>query len=172
MCREVEMRIDFQSLTVTTAAVAAALGAAWCMARIDASAHAAPLPVPVAQASGVAQVTRHDDGHYWAEAEVNGEAVRMLVDTGATVVALTRDDALRLGFRLTEKDFTREVMTANGPGRAAPVELSHVAVAGARIEKVEALVVERGLPASLLGMSYLGRLSRIEATPHGLTLRP
>ena len=174
MCREVEMRIDFQSLTVTTAAVAAALGAAWCRARIDESAHAADARTPVLASvttPGVAQVTRHDDGHYWAEAEVNGEAVRMLVDTGATVVALTRDDALRLGFRLTEKDFTREVMTANGPGRAAPVELSHVAVAGARIEKVEALVVERGLPASLLGMSFLGRLSKLEATPNGLTLR-
>lgn len=169
------MRIDLQSFTVTTAAVAAALGAAWCMSHIEGDrAHAAaskPEILASVTTAGVAQVSRQADGHYWAQADINGSAVQVLVDTGATVVALTRDDALRLGFRLTAEDFTREVMTANGSGRAAPIELAHVAVAGAKIEKVEALVVEKGLPASLLGMSYLGRLSKLEATPQGLTLR-
>jgi len=128
-------------------------------------------PAPAARGSA-AQLRRADDGHYWAEADINGRAVRVLVDTGATVVALTRDDALRLGFMLESDDFDHTVVTANGEGRAARIELAHVAVAGARVERVQALVVERGLPASLLGMSYLGRLSRIEATPQGLTLRP
>lgn len=128
-----------------------------------------PVATPLGQA---AQVIRADDGHYWAEADINGRAVRVLVDTGASVVALTRDDALRLGFMLESDDFNHTVLTANGEGRAARIELAHVAVAGARVERVQALVVERDLPASLLGMSYLGRLSRIEATPHGLTLRP
>ena len=45
-------------------------------------------------------------------------------------------------------------------------------VAGARVDRVEALVVEQGLEYSLLGMSYLGRLSAFSATPAGLTLRP
>ena len=58
------------------------------------------------------------------------------------------------------------------PVRAAPVELTAVAVAGARVDAVRALVVEHGLPHSLLGMSYLGRLSSFSATPAGLTLRP
>jgi aspartyl protease family protein len=129
----------------------------------------AAAPVATGQA---AQVSRASDGHYWAEADINGRAVRVLVDTGASVVALTRDDALRLGFMLESEDFNHTVMTANGEGRAARIELAHVAVAGARVERVQALVVERGLPASLLGMSYLGRLSRIEATPRSLTLRP
>ena len=53
-----------------------------------------------------------------------------------------------------------------------PVELAAVSVAGARVERVQALVVEEGLAYSLLGMSYLGRLSAFEATPAGLTLRP
>lgn len=132
---------------------------------------AATAPRPPA-AGQPAQITRAPDGHYWAEADINGRAVRVLVDTGASVVALTRDDALRLGFMLESEDFTHPVLTANGEGRAARIELAHVAVAGARVERVQALVVERGLGNSLLGMSYLGRLSRFEATPHGLTLRP
>lgn len=137
-------------------------------------AQAAPvLMTAAAPATGQpAQIARGGDGHYWAEADINGRAVRVLVDTGASVVALTRDDALRLGFMLEAEDFDQTVLTAAGEGRAARIELAHVAVAGARVERVQALVVERGLPASLLGMSYLGRLSRFEATPHGLTLRP
>lgn len=126
-------------------------------------------PAPTGQA---AQIIRADDGHYWAQADINGRAVRVLVDTGAGMVALTRDDALRLGFMLESADFTHPILTAGGEGRAARIELAHVAVAGARVERVQALVVERGLANSLLGMSYLGRLSRFEATPHGLTLRP
>jgi aspartyl protease family protein len=87
-------------------------------------------------------------------------------------VALTRDDALRLGLSLKPADFNRQVQTASGPARAAAVRLSHVAIAGARVEDVQALVVEEGLEHSLLGMSYLGRLARFEATPQSLTLRP
>ena len=119
-----------------------------------------------------AQIARSADGHYWAEADIDGRAVRVLVDTGASVVALTRQDALRLGLHVTPSDFTQTVQTASGPVKAAPVELDHVAVSGARVEKVRALIVEKGLPHSLLGMSYLGRLSAFEARPSGLTLRP
>ena len=119
-----------------------------------------------------AQIARAADGHYWAEADIDGRAIRVLVDTGASVVALTRHDAQRLGLRLVPADFTQTVETASGPVKAAAVELDHVAVAGARVNKVRALVVEDGLPHSLLGMSYLGRLSAFEARPTGLTLRP
>lgn len=137
---------------------------------VIAPAHA---PATVDAAPGQpAQIARSADGHYWAEADIDGRAVRVLVDTGASVVALTRADAQRLGLRLSASDFTQTVETASGPVKAAPVELDHVAVAGARVTKVRALVVEKGLPHSLLGMSYLGRLSAFEARPTGLTLRP
>ena len=69
-------------------------------------------------------------------------------------------------------DFSATVITASGPVPAATVALQAVAVAGARVEQVEALVVQRGLPHSLLGMSYLGRLSSFSATPSEITLRP
>lgn len=160
-------------------AVASALTTAWWLNHADArgQAHAAtpaashaPLHAPAHGTS--AQVLKAADGHYWADARIDGTVVRVMVDTGASVVVLTPADALRLGLRLKAGDFSATVITASGPVRAAPVALRAVAVAGARVEQVEALVVERGLPHSLLGMSYLGRLSSFSATPAGLTLRP
>lgn len=119
-----------------------------------------------------ASLVKQPDGHFWAEATVNGKAVRFLVDTGATTVALTAADAKRLGLDLDEMTFDRPVHTAAGEVKAAMVELDYVSVAGARVEKVQTLVLKEGLPHSLLGMSYLGRLSRFEATPTSLILRP
>lgn len=171
------MRFDFQSAIVMVVATACSLAAAFALTHQQprsAEAAEAPLIVPVkaAAAGRPAQIARSADGHYWAEADIDGRAIRVLVDTGASVVALTRQDARRLGLRLVAADFTQTVQTASGPVRAAPIDLDHVAVAGARVDKVRALVVEDGLPHSLLGMSYLGRLSAFEARPSGLTLRP
>ena len=170
------MRFDLSSAAVMAFAVASALTTAWVMdqAGLRGQAHAATLaPAVASPADGVpAQVLKASDGHYWAVALIEGRAVRVMVDTGASVVALTRDDAARLGLRLDPADFSGTVITASGPVRAAPVELQAVAVAGARVERVQALVVEQGLPHSLLGMSYLGRLSSFSATPAALTLRP
>lgn len=170
------MRLDLSSLAVLAAAVASSMTALWWMdqAGLRGRAEAAvPAAVHAPAAHGApAQVLKAADGHYWAEADIDGRAVRVMVDTGASVVALTRDDAARLGMDLKPADFSGTVITASGPVRAAPVRLKAVAVAGARVDEVEALVVEQGLPHSLLGMSYLGRLSAFTATPDGLTLRP
>ncbi|HYD28980.1 TIGR02281 family clan AA aspartic protease [Brevundimonas sp.] len=168
------MRFDLSSAAVMAVAVASALTTAWWMdqAGLRGRAHAA-IPAVSAPATGrPGQVLKAADGHYWAEARIEGRAVRVMVDTGASVVVLTPADAARLGLKLTPGDFSGTVVTASGPVRAAPVELSAVAVAGARVAAVEAMVVEHGLPHSLLGMSYLGRLSSFSATPAGLTLRP
>jgi aspartyl protease family protein len=174
------MRLDLQSAVILLAALTSSFAAAFAFGNLsDAGpAEARPMLAAVAAdrstpAHGTAtQIVRSADGHYWAQADVDGRAVKVLVDTGASVVALTREDAARLGLRLKPDDFTREVQTASGTARAAPVMLDRVAVAGASVDDVEALVVEAGLSHSLLGMSYLGRLSRFEATPSGLTLRP
>ena len=118
-----------------------------------------------------ASIAKSADGHFWAEAEVNGETVRVLVDTGASAVALTPADARRLGLDPDRLLYTRQITTAGGGVRAAPVELDHVTVGGARVEHVSALVVDKGLSASLLGMSYLGRLSGFAADRGALVLK-
>lgn len=128
-----------------------------------------PAPAP----SGAAEVTKAADGHFWAEADVNnGHEVRFLVDTGASAVALTPDDARRLGIDPSGLSYTYEVSTANGQARAAQVKLASISVGGARVDNVDAFVLDRGLETSLLGMTYLGRLSRFEASRNAMILRP
>lgn len=151
-----------------------AVGAAKAVVTLDEASNHAPAPV-VAEAvpqAAVAQVVKASDGHYWAEGVVNGRAVRFLVDTGATAVSLTTDDARRLGLDPQQLSYDYDVLTAQGKARAAAVKLASVSVAGARVADVDALVIEKGLETSLLGMTYLGRLSRFEATQTALVLRP
>ncbi len=132
---------------------------------------AAPVLANASLAPGDAQVTKSPDGHYWADAQVNGRSVRFLVDTGASFVALTRADAEQLGLNPASLVYDAPVATANGATHAARVQLDYVAVSGARVEQVPAMVVADGLSTSLLGMSYLNRLSGFQATPTSLILR-
>ena len=127
---------------------------------------------PADMATGDAQVVKSADGHFWAEGAVDGTEVHFLVDTGATTVALTGDDAKRLGIDTQSLVFNVPVRTANGSTDAARVHLANISVGGARVEDVDAMVVPTGLTTSLLGMSYLGRLSGFEATPRALILKP
>jgi aspartyl protease family protein len=177
--------LKFAALAVVAAACAAGAAQAVVMLnRPDADApqlrHSQPVAAAaVAQAAPAdptggtgAEVIKSPDGHYWAEAVVDGERVRFLVDTGASAVALTVDDAKRLGFNPSGLDYNYKVMTAGGEARAAEVQLASVSVGGARVDDVKAMVIEKGLSSSLLGMTYLGRLSRFEATQTALILRP
>lgn len=147
-------------------------------AALPAPALTATAPVEVAAATTTstpgtrdASITKSPDGHYWAEANVNGSAVRFLVDTGATAVALNAEDARRLGFDPSSLTYGYKVSTASGEARAAKVHLNSISVGGARVEGVDAFVIEKGLDQSLLGMTYLGRLSTFQATPTGMILR-
>lgn len=167
-------------LSLAAVAALSATGAAKAVVSIDAMQRrqadapivaTATAPAPPTTAA-VAAVARAGDGHYWAQADVNGKAVRFLVDTGATSVVLTSTDAARLGLEPKDLVYDRPVVTADGRTEAAAVVLDHLSIAGARVDQVEALVIAEGLETSLLGMSYLGRLSRFEATPTALILRP
>jgi len=120
---------------------------------------------------GEAQLAKSADGHFWADAQVDGHPVRFLVDTGATAVALTGDDARNLGIDPDSLVYGYTVMTANGPARAAEVKLNVVTVGDAQVSDVQAFVIDKGLPASLLGMTYLGRLAKFEATQDSMVLK-
>ncbi|HEX5377674.1 MAG TPA: TIGR02281 family clan AA aspartic protease [Phenylobacterium sp.] len=156
-----------------------AVGAAQAVASFSTGGRAAALTAPPAALASTApaegdatSIAKSNDGHYWAEADVNGSRVRFLVDTGASAVALTAADAKRLGFEPSRLNYAYKVMTANGEAHAAAVKLASVSVAGAQVADVDALVLDKGLDTSLLGMTYLGRLSRFEATRTTLILRP
>ena len=137
------------------------------IARLEAVGFASGPPTP-----GSGAVAKAADGHFWADAQVNGQPVHFLVDTGATAVALTPEDAQRLGFKPSDLKYGHNVTTAGGTSRAAIVTLASVSVNGARLDDVQALVVADGLDVSLLGMSYLGRLTRFEATRSTLRFEP
>ena len=103
------------------------------------------------------------NGHFFTDAEVNGRRIEVLVDTGASIVALTYEDAQAIGVAPAAKEFTHTVSTANGVAKVAPVVLDRVQIGDIMVRRVEAAVIERGkLRTTLLGNSFLGRLSRYE----------
>ncbi len=110
-------------------------------------------------------------GHYYVDAEVNGEAVRFLVDTGATMVALSPDDAARIGFRPGPAEFTGRARTANGIARVAPVMIDEIQLGDIRVRNVQGAVLDTAMRNSLLGMSFLARLSGYEVRGNRLILR-
>ena len=116
----------------------------------------------VMEDAGRIEVPRGPDGHYYLMLDINGTPVRFVVDTGATGMVLTQDDAARIG--LTEDDmiFYSEAMTANGPVRTAPVRLEDVALGPFHGRDVRAFVNEGEMSKSLLGMEYLNRFARLE----------
>jgi clan AA aspartic protease (TIGR02281 family) len=110
-------------------------------------------------------------GHFLVEAVVNGVPIDFMVDTGASHVVLTLQDARKLGFSASNLDFTDEFESANGAVQAAPVELREFRVGQFQLYDVEAFVNGGPLPISLLGMSFLQRLSSYEVARGRLILR-
>lgn len=110
-------------------------------------------------------------GHYLTSIEINGRPLDVLVDTGASMIALTYEDARRAGVSPREGDFTQRVQTANGVARYAPVKLDRVRLEHIELTNVTAAVAEPGrLNTTLLGMSFLGRLQRVDIQAGVLTL--
>jgi aspartyl protease family protein len=108
-------------------------------------------------------------GHFLVEAVVNGVPIDFMVDTGASHVVLSLQDARKLGF--TQLQFTEEFQSANGTVRAAPVELRELRIGQLSLFDLEASVNGGPLPISLLGMSFLQRLSSYEVARGRLILR-
>lgn len=126
----------------------------------------------ISRANGEVELRKARDGHFRAVAEVNGQEVRMLVDTGASAVVLAYEDAARLGLDPQNLAFTRRVTTANGEAFVAAVTLDSVAVGAIALRDVRAAVAQTGaMDASLLGMSFLGRLEETSFRRDRLILR-
>lgn len=123
--------------------------------------------------TGAGEITfnRRSDGHFHVSAEVNGARVQFLVDTGASVVVLTRDDAERVGLNPDELKFSQRFQTANGTAFGAPVRIARLSVGSIVVTDVRAAVMNDGLGGSLLGMSFLERLSSFGVEGDTLTLR-
>lgn len=118
------------------------------------------------------KIRRRPDGHFIARTHVNGIAMIMLVDTGASTVVLKPADAQKLGVDVEHLRFSVPVQTANGTTYAAHVRLRTLSLGPINLTDVEALVAKPGaLKENLLGMSFLSRLRSYEFTSEFLTLR-
>lgn len=118
------------------------------------------------------RIRRSWHGHFTARAKVNGAFVDMIVDTGASAVVLTGEDAERAGIDTSKLRYLVPVETANGRSYAARVRLQEVSIGPLMRRNVEALIAAPGsLNKSLLGMSFLSRLRSYEFSGDFLTLR-
>ena len=116
-------------------------------------------------------LSRNAQGHFQTDARVDGRRLTFMVDTGASVIALTAETAAELGIHPTPNEYTAAVKTANGVVRAAPVELSMVEIEDISMHNVSAMVLPDGaLSDNLLGMSFLSRLHRWEFADGRLVL--
>lgn len=127
---------------------------------------------PVTQSASVVSIPKDTrSGQYHYKGRVNSGYVDFLVDTGASAVALTATDARKAGLRASDLSYNVAISTAGGRNYAARVTLDQVALGGIILRDVEALVVKEGLETSLLGMTWLGQLQEVKATPNALLLR-
>lgn len=120
--------------------------------------------------SGEFVVPRSRDGHYHLTLAVNGEPVRFIVDTGASDMVLTTQDAQRVGIDTDALPFIGKARTANGTVATAVVWLDHVALGPMQDRDVRARISAGEMPGSLLGMSYLQRFDHIAISDNRLTL--
>ncbi len=113
---------------------------------------------PVQQV-GAGEVTlpRADDGHYYAQVAVNGVTVEFMVDTGASDVVLSPQDARKVGIDPQGLVYMGQASTANGMVRTARVALPDVSFGPFHEPSLGASVNEAAMDVSLLGMSYLGQ---------------
>ena len=118
------------------------------------------------------EIPRHRSGHYYTQATIDGRDIPVLVDTGATSIVLSYEDAQRIGLSPARLSFDVRVQTANGESRAAQVLLDRVSIGSISLRDVKALVApERAMGVTLLGMSFLGRLGSFAVEDQKLVLR-
>ena len=108
-------------------------------------------------------IARDSRGHFATDGRVEGRRVGFMVDTGASVIALTESSAAQVGIRPARSDYNASVVTANGTVKAARARLASVDIGGLEVRDVEAMVLpDNVLSENLLGLSYLSRLKRFE----------
>lgn len=111
------------------------------------------------------------NGHFLVTAQIDGVEILFLVDTGASQVILTAEDAERLGYRADDLEFSQRFETANGTILGAPLLLPYFQIGDLEIEDVQSSVILAPMSTSLLGMSFLSRLESFEVREEGLILR-
>ena len=164
------------ALTVLALAAAVAILAP----RTDRASGRKPAPASVAapaaqrvqslSGGGAMILQREDDGHFYADAQVDDRDYRMLVDTGASVVALTGKDAQAMGLQWDPADLSPIVRGAGGPVMGVATKIDDMTVGGFEARDVDAVSIPDGWPISLLGQSFLRQVRNVDISEDKLTL--
>ncbi|MEO0061980.1 MAG: hypothetical protein RLZZ08_540 [Pseudomonadota bacterium] len=120
--------------------------------------------------AGEMTLLRQPDGHFYADAAIEAQPVHMLVDTGASVVALTGEDAQAIGLNWDARDVRPVARGASGEVRGVPVTLDRVALGEIEVRNVPAIIIPQGLGISLLGQSFLSAIRRVEIRDGAMVL--
>jgi aspartyl protease family protein len=124
------------------------------------------------QLNALTELKAGHNGHFIVTAEINGRSVKVLVDTGASAVALSYEDAQDVGLRPGSLEFDVPVSTANGVTKAASVMLDKVEIDGVKVSDVNGLVLPQGaMRGTLLGMSFLSKLGSFKVEDGVLYLK-
>jgi aspartyl protease family protein len=115
-------------------------------------------------------LTRSEDGHFYTEALVNGNSVHFVVDTGASFVALTSDDARKIGIAFDPGEFKVIGRGASGDVRGKVITIHHLAIGRQEGWDVEAAIIDQGLDVSLLGQSWLKGVDSVQISGDTMTL--
>lgn len=119
---------------------------------------------------GEMELDREGDGHFYATAQVDGQNYRMLVDTGATVVALTGDDAHDMGLDWDPNALAPVARGVGGTVMGVPVTIQDISVGDFEAHDVQAVIIPDGLGISLLGQSFLSHVPKVDIADDKLTL--
>ncbi|MFZ5726402.1 MAG: retropepsin-like aspartic protease family protein [Pseudomonadota bacterium] len=130
----------------------------------------APAPAP-ASSGGEVRLARSGDSHFYADTQVDGASIRMMVDSGASIVALTRRDAEAIGIDVDRLPIGGMARTAGGDVPMRTVMLDSVEVQGIEVRDVRAAVIDADMGVSLLGQSFLSKLDAVNVEGDTMTLR-
>lgn len=131
-----------------------------------------PLSITDSEGNRSVMLEKLANGHFGTRAIINGAAIDVMVDTGATSTVLTTADARRAGFDTSKLSFTIPVSTANGMARAAQVIANEISIGSISRRRVPMLVAEGdGLDQTLLGMNFMGTLSGFDVRGDRMILR-
>ena len=126
---------------------------------------------PVSYSGRKVRIKSGYGGHFVTDVRMNNRSVKVMVDTGATTVAINESTARKIGIRLQPADFKYKVNTANGVARMAVATIREIRIGNIRVKNVRAGVLkDSALSSTLLGMSFLNKLRRFEVRDGTLLL--
>lgn len=126
---------------------------------------------PLALDARTVQITESEGGSFLTTGEVDGVRVRFAIDTGASDVVLSPEDAQRIGVDTTSLHYNQQTETANGSGRSAAIIVRSLSVGPIEFRDVSVAVNQAPMNTSLLGMSFLRRMKSFEFRGRTLYLR-